>query len=435
MSSSAKSQEITESIKQKTDTIKRKTTWSGPFNTFQRRNSPIPTEVSPWHEIVSYAVRVGAGLIVIGSRGQGKLKRTILGSVSDSVLHHSDIPVLMVNIHSSLSMMLLGARGFTAYELAESLGLTHFKGTVHQIYRELKQQYKAFQDVSIYSVTALFINPYAGIFQKFIQDASVNYFASVRHLDMIAEEGSEKAINDLVAAGTDDMILEVLASGNVTESTNMVLVSAFCFNGSWLRTFDKSKTRSEEFHMLDGNSSQVDMMHDNRHIKIKNVTGMDIVELPFRGGRFSMYIVLPHAGDGITDLEILLAQPDKIDHLFADLHFARVHLAIPKFRAETSFVLNSALKNLGITSAFSPVAADFTGITQSDVFLSQAVHTSVIDVQEAGTTSAACDAYLSPGQLRNNHPPKQAIIADHPFVYFIRDSETGQILLHGKFSG
>ncbi|KAH9500594.1 hypothetical protein Btru_077040 [Bulinus truncatus] len=96
MSSSAKSQEITESIKQKTDTIKRKTTWSGPFNTFQRRNSPIPTEVSPWHEIVSYAVRVGAGLIVIGSRGQGKLKRTILGSVSDSVLHHSDIPVLMV---------------------------------------------------------------------------------------------------------------------------------------------------------------------------------------------------------------------------------------------------------------------------------------------------------------------------------------------------
>ncbi|CAL1527018.1 unnamed protein product [Lymnaea stagnalis] len=49
----------------------------------------------PWHEIVTYAQKVGAGLIVIGSRGQGKLKRTILGSVSDSVLHHSDVPVLV----------------------------------------------------------------------------------------------------------------------------------------------------------------------------------------------------------------------------------------------------------------------------------------------------------------------------------------------------
>lgn len=48
-----------------------------------------------WHEIIKYSESVGAGLIVIGSRGQGKLKRTFLGSVSDSVLHHSHVPVLV----------------------------------------------------------------------------------------------------------------------------------------------------------------------------------------------------------------------------------------------------------------------------------------------------------------------------------------------------
>lgn len=48
-----------------------------------------------WHEIIKYAEKVEAGLIVIGSRGQGKLKRTFLGSVSDSVLHHSYVPVLV----------------------------------------------------------------------------------------------------------------------------------------------------------------------------------------------------------------------------------------------------------------------------------------------------------------------------------------------------
>ncbi|KAK0064153.1 universal stress protein isoform X2, partial [Biomphalaria pfeifferi] len=48
-----------------------------------------------WHVIVEYAKKINATLIVMGSRGLGKLRRTILGSVSESVLHHSEVPVLI----------------------------------------------------------------------------------------------------------------------------------------------------------------------------------------------------------------------------------------------------------------------------------------------------------------------------------------------------
>jgi nucleotide-binding universal stress UspA family protein len=47
-------------------------------------------------EIVGLAERLGAGLIVMGSRGLGPLKRALMGSVSDSVVRHAHCPVLVV---------------------------------------------------------------------------------------------------------------------------------------------------------------------------------------------------------------------------------------------------------------------------------------------------------------------------------------------------
>ena len=48
------------------------------------------------HELVSLAEEIGAGLIVLGSRGRGGIRRALMGSVSDSVVRHSHCPVLVV---------------------------------------------------------------------------------------------------------------------------------------------------------------------------------------------------------------------------------------------------------------------------------------------------------------------------------------------------
>jgi nucleotide-binding universal stress UspA family protein len=47
-------------------------------------------------EIVHLAEDLGAGLVVIGSRGRGGIRRTLMGSVSDSVVRHAHCPVLVV---------------------------------------------------------------------------------------------------------------------------------------------------------------------------------------------------------------------------------------------------------------------------------------------------------------------------------------------------
>lgn len=50
----------------------------------------------PDQKIVAQAEEIGAGLIVMGSRGLGSVRRALMGSVSDSVVRHAHCPVLIV---------------------------------------------------------------------------------------------------------------------------------------------------------------------------------------------------------------------------------------------------------------------------------------------------------------------------------------------------
>ena len=53
------------------------------------------TSDSAGHAIVKRAEKMGAEMIVLGSHGHGALKRTILGSTTNYVLHHAKVPVMI----------------------------------------------------------------------------------------------------------------------------------------------------------------------------------------------------------------------------------------------------------------------------------------------------------------------------------------------------
>jgi serpin B len=85
--------------------------------------------------------------------------------------------------------------------------------------------------------------------------------------------------------------------------------------------------------------------------------------------------------------------------------------------------------------AFSAGVADFSGINgQHDLFIGDVFHQAFVAVDEKGTTAAAATAVtISSGCA----PGGQSILvfsADHPFVFFIRDIPTGQILFMGYLS-
>ncbi|KAI8739264.1 antitrypsin isoform X1 [Biomphalaria glabrata] len=340
------------------------------------------------------------------------------------------------SIHSALTMTSLGARGDTETEMKNTLGITSLGNSVHTIYKELIEQINSVTDVELNTANAIFVKPNFQIVPKFTQDTTEYYSAQTANIDLSANGGPEKPINDYIANKTENIIQNVLQPGTIDDDTVMLLINTIFFNGTWEATFDKHQTRNQDFKQLPYVVKQVEMMTDDRNVNIKrdDVNKVDIAELPFKGGRFSFYIALPQAIDGITDLEQLLARPEKVKQLFTGLSSVRVQLSIPKFKTETTLSLNTPLKDMGIRKAFISKVADFSGITSAEIFISEVLHKAVIEVMETGTVAAAATVvavFYEPAQL----PPTESFIADHPFVYFLRDNQTGQILFQGKFSG
>ncbi|BFZ05356.1 hypothetical protein BsWGS_08395 [Bradybaena similaris] len=341
------------------------------------------------------------------------------------------------SIHSALSMTSLGARGETATELSTVLGLVALTGNrAHLAYRDLITQLNSVTDVKLNTANALFVNPNIPIEQQFVSDARSYHLAKSSNFDLAAVGGPEKEINDYVENKTHGIIKNLLPKGSVNTDTVTVLVNTIFFNGTWQIQFPAWGTKTKDFQKLGGTKSKVSMMFDERRVNIKrNVLGVDVAELPFKGNRFSLYIALPNTVDGITAFESSLLVPRNVDQLFQGLTPRRVRLSIPKFKIESSFKLIPPLQQLGLRKPFDMTTANFQGISSGrPLVISDALHKAVIDVTETGTVAAAATA-VSIELVSMNVGPVETFNADHPFVFFLRDKQTNNILFQGKFSG
>jgi serpin B len=79
------------------------------------------------------------------------------------------------------------------------------------------------------------------------------------------------------------------------------------------------------------------------------------------------------------------------------------------------------------------VAADFSGMDgRKDLFISLIFHKAFVDVNEEGTEAAAATAVI---MTEGSEPPAPPVFrADHPFVFLIRDKDSGNILFLGRLT-
>jgi len=172
----------------------------------------------------------------------------------------------------------------------------------------------------------------------------------------------------------------------------------------------------------------VPMMRQTESFGYTEGEGYQAVELLYDGGELSMVIFLPEAGKFEAFEEGLQSQ--QVSDVISGLQPTEVALTMPKFEFDSEFSLKDTLAGMDMPIAFSS-SADFSGMTGNpELFISDVVHKAFVAVDEAGTEAAAATAVIMPTSAAPELPVEVTI--DRPFIFLIRDIETGAILFVGR---
>jgi serpin B len=342
------------------------------------------------------------------------------------------------SISLALAMTYAGARGETEQQMADTLHFILSQDSLHSAFNSLdielgkrgqEAQGKDGEGFRLNIVNAIWGQKDYSFLPAFLDVLAQNYGAGLRTLDFIKEsENSRVTINDWVSDQTEGRIEDLIPQGAIDALTRLVLTNAIYFNAAWEYPFNEDMTAEGPFYLLDGEQVTVPMMKQTESFGYTEVEGYQAVELPYDGGELSMVIFLPEAGQFEAFEQGLQAQ--QVDTIIKSLRLAEVTITMPQFEFDSDFSLKDTLAGMGMPIAFTE-NADFSGMTGNrELFISDVIHKAFVSVDEKGTEAAAASAVI----MTLSAMPSQLVevTIDRPFIFLIRDIDTGAILFVGR---
>jgi serpin B len=350
------------------------------------------------------------------------------------------------SIVSALGMADVGAAGETDKQVRAALQVQLPGDDFHAALNGLDQSLETFastvENLQLKNVNSIWAQNGFPLKLLYLDRLTQHYGAGVNLLDFIVKPDSSRIIiNDWVSEQTNNRINDLLPQGSINIETRVVLTNAIYFLADWLLKFDPSKTADKLFTRNDGQKVTVPMMvlrkvdeisGEEQRIKLlySRVESTRILELPYRGNRLVMDFLLPDSGTFDNFESGLTTQ--RVDALVNGLDSAILPpVQIPRFEFTTGSVsLKKALTNLGMIAPFTS-SADFSGISKNNLYIEDVIHKAFIKVDEKGTEAAAATGVII-ATVSYPPPPPKYFIADRPFLYMIRDTQTKSILFMGR---
>ena len=265
-----------------------------------------------------------------------------------------------------------------------------------------------------------------------------HFGAELFSLDFKAAANAAGRINGWVSEETHGKIPTLVSSEGLDPLTRLVLANAVYFKAAWSSPFEAADTLPEPFFLSSetGGSDTVEARMMRQELDLgywaDEALGMEAVSIPYEA--MSMVVLLPETGRLAALGDVLDAA--FLDHVIAGLESTLVELKLPRFEVRCTYQLAEALRGLGIEAGFDPSRSDFSGVTDhpEGLSISEVMHDAWVKVDEEGTEAAAATGAMMAGLALSEEEPPEPIPfhVDRPFVFLIRDNETGAVLFMGR---
>lgn len=355
------------------------------------------------------------------------------------------------SIYHGLAMSYVASGGKTRKELTRC-GFPDRDEELLSDVRDLRQQLTsktARQDADVCLANSLWLDrTYAEFRKDYTERVRLAFGASLRTLRFSDHGSASSEINRWVAEQTRGRIRQVLSPRDlasrsrlgVIDEPALVTVSAVYFDGDWSSRFDKRATTGMPFHVDSETIADATMMHQSSNLSYAEDNRFQFLEIPYRGGAFSMCLLLPKSVLAARDI-LLDVTPSMIDRLKASAFCHEVDVLLPKFELQSRFDVKERLSAMGVEAAFDNASADFDRMIVKKaeayrVYISQIFHDAWIGVDEDGTEAAAATTtvHFSVGCSASPRPMYAEFHADRPFVFLIVHNPSRSIVFGGWFS-
>ena len=334
-----------------------------------------------------------------------------------------------VSVSMALGMTLNGANGTTRDAMMQTLGFSGMtQADINGSYKSLIALLSGLDPTVTFQIAnSIWYRPDLNVEQAFKDVNRLNFNAEINSLNF-SDPNASKTINAWVDRCTNGKISEIVPA-TIPADMVMYLINAIYFKGAWTKGFDTSATRNDVFTRPDGSQTSCRMMHQKGTLTYFADNQLQAVDLPYGDGGFSMTILLPVAGTDIDDFAGTLTQ-QLWNSSVTGLASREAELFLPKFKLEDQKTLNDMLKAMGMSIAFSKTDADFTYIDKrGQLYISQVEHKTFVQVDEEGTEAAALTS-VGVGATAIAQTPVMRV--DRPFIFVIRENNSGTILFIGK---
>ena len=355
-----------------------------------------------------------------------------------------------LSLQYALAMTANGASGETLQEIIDFLGYgADGIDALNEYSKILMEQLPAVDlDVKLKVVDAILVNDRFPLLPAFKKTVEESYYAAVENMDFSDPGRIADRINEWAGRSTDGFIDKVLDESDISDEAVAFLMNALYFKANWAGSdiapmFLEYATVDDDFTLTDGKKKKVRMMQNVRYHQYAEMDGFRVLVLPYAGGKFNMYVLLPDRNDldGLLDKLQTTSWNEILGSLKRD---AEVYVKLPKFDIENKFDLNDALRALGVERAFQKGYARFDRMfapkeVAYDYWISKVIQKARISVAEWGTEAAAVTVVEMVGESAapgpEEEPKKVYFYADHPFVFAIGEVTSGTILFEGVFAG